>query len=63
MTGLSGRLERMSHRGFRLLFPLDAIVLFTSMLCINWVRFGTEWPSFSLSYYLVGFAIATIIHP
>ena len=61
MTALSRRLERMSRRGFRLLFLLDGIVLFASMLCINWVRFGTKWPTFVISYYLIGFAIATAI--
>lgn len=61
MTTLSRQLERMAGRGFRLLFPLDGLLLFASMLCINWVRFGTEWPTFALSYYLVGFSIATAI--
>ncbi|MGB0115080.1 MAG: hypothetical protein WBP59_17805, partial [Ilumatobacteraceae bacterium] len=61
MTSLSRQLEKMAGRGFRLLFPLDGLVLFASMLCINWARFGTEWPTFPLSYYLVGFSIATAI--
>lgn len=59
MKSLGRQLERLSGHGFRLLFPLDGIVLFVSMLCINWARFGTTWPTFALSYYLVGFSIAT----
>jgi exopolysaccharide biosynthesis polyprenyl glycosylphosphotransferase len=50
------------RRGFRFLFVLDAIGLFGSMVVINTVRFGVDWPDFSVSYYMLGFAIATAIH-
>lgn len=58
---LSHRLAKMSSRGFRLLFVADGIVLFLAMVAINYARFGTDWPDFSLSYYLAGFAMATAI--
>ncbi len=49
-------------RGFRFLFALDAIGLFASMVLINLIRFGTTWPTYPLSHYVVGFSIATVIH-
>lgn len=49
-------------RGFRTLFVADAIVLYGSMVGINLVRFGFDWPTYPLSHYVVGFAIATVIH-
>ncbi len=49
-------------RGFRFLFVLDAIGLYASMVAINLVRFGVTWPTYPLSHYVVGFAIATVIH-
>jgi exopolysaccharide biosynthesis polyprenyl glycosylphosphotransferase len=52
----------MWHHGFRFLFVLDAIGLFVSMLLINFARFGTSWPTYPLSHYLIGFSIATVIH-
>jgi exopolysaccharide biosynthesis polyprenyl glycosylphosphotransferase len=52
----------MWHHGFRFLFVLDAVALFGSMALINFVRFGTSWPFYPLSHYLVGFSIATTIH-
>jgi len=50
------------RRGFRVLFVLDAIVLYLIMIVINLVRFGTEWPTYPMSHYWIGFAIATAIH-
>ena len=49
-------------RGFRFLFLLDAAVLFSAMVVINFVRFGTDWPTYPLSHYWIGFSIATAIH-
>ena len=58
-----GPLEAMWERGFRFLFVLDAVALFTLMFVINFARFGTAaWPEKSTSFYLGGFAIATAIH-
>jgi len=50
------------RRGFRFLFLLDAVVLFSAMVVINFVRFGTDWPTYPLSHYSIGFSIATAIH-
>jgi lipopolysaccharide/colanic/teichoic acid biosynthesis glycosyltransferase len=55
-------LERLWSHGFRFLFVLDAIALYALMVAINLVRFGTDWPTYPLSHYLMGFAIATAIH-
>ena len=52
----------MWRHGFRFLFLLDAVGLFGSMVLINLVRFGTDWPTYSASFYLVGFLAATAIH-
>lgn len=50
------------RKGFRFLFVLDAVALFTTMVAINIVRFGFDWPTYPLSHYWVGFSIATLIH-
>ena len=59
---VSPRLAPLWRRGFRVLFVLDAVVLYALMILVNLVRFGTEWPTYPLSHYWVGFAIATGIH-
>lgn len=48
--------------GFRYLLVLDAFGLFALMALIITVRFGTTWPTHSMTYHLTGFATATIIH-
>lgn len=48
--------------GFRFLFVLDAIGLFLTILAINVVRFGWEWPTYPPSHYWIGFTAATLIH-
>ena len=55
-------LRTMWRHGFRFLFLLDAVGLFGSMVLINLVRFGTDWPTYSASFYIVGFLAATAIH-
>lgn len=50
------------RRGFRVLFVVDAVSLYALMVLINLVRFGTNWPTYPLSHYWVGFGIATVIH-
>ena len=62
VQGLSRPLQRMWSRGFRFLFVLDAVALFGTMVLIAFVRFGREWPTYSRSFYLVGFLAATSIH-
>jgi lipopolysaccharide/colanic/teichoic acid biosynthesis glycosyltransferase len=32
------------------------------MCFINWARFGTDWPTYPLSHYAVGFSLATALH-
>lgn len=59
---VSPRLLPLWRRGFRVLFVLDAVVLYALMILVNFVRFGTDWPTYPLSHYWVGFAIATGIH-
>jgi exopolysaccharide biosynthesis polyprenyl glycosylphosphotransferase len=59
---VSPRLLPLWRRGFRVLFVLDALVLYTLMILVNLARFGTDWPTYPLSHYWVGFAIATGIH-
>jgi exopolysaccharide biosynthesis polyprenyl glycosylphosphotransferase len=60
--GLRGPLRTMWRHGFRFLFVLDAVGLFGAMVVISFVRFGIDWPTYSRSFYLVGFASATAIH-
>jgi exopolysaccharide biosynthesis polyprenyl glycosylphosphotransferase len=55
-------LRSMWRHGFRFLFVLDAVGLFGAMIGINLVRFGTEWPTYSRSFYIVGFLAALAIH-
>ena len=52
------------NRGFRFLFVLDAVALYSLMVIISFVRFGFsfDWDTYPLSRYFVGFAIATVIH-
>ncbi|MFM8530443.1 MAG: exopolysaccharide biosynthesis polyprenyl glycosylphosphotransferase [Ilumatobacteraceae bacterium] len=50
------------RRGFRMLFVLDAVALYGLMVAINLVRFGLDWPTYPLSHYWIGFAVATTIH-
>jgi exopolysaccharide biosynthesis polyprenyl glycosylphosphotransferase len=55
-------MSKLRARGFRMLFLADAVALYGSMVAINLVRFGVDWPYYPLSHYVVGFAIATAIH-
>jgi lipopolysaccharide/colanic/teichoic acid biosynthesis glycosyltransferase len=55
-------LQHLRTRGFRWLQVADAVLLFTTMVVINVARFGTDWPHYPLSHYILGFAIATAIH-
>jgi exopolysaccharide biosynthesis polyprenyl glycosylphosphotransferase len=54
--------RRMWAHGSSFLFVLDAVGLFGSMVLINLVRFGWHWPTYSPSFYVVGFLIAMAIH-
>lgn len=48
--------------GFRYLHLIDAATLFGLMAAITVVRFGLDWPTYPLSHYLGGFAVAVAIH-
>ena len=48
--------------GFRYLHIIDAATLLGLMAAITTVRFGLDWPTYPLSHYAVGFAIATGLH-
>ena len=48
--------------GFRYLHVIDAVTLFGLMVAIATVRFGLDWPTYPLSHYAAGFAIATGLH-
>ena len=52
------------NRGLRILGVLDVIGLYGLMFVISFVRsgFDLDWPTYPVSHYLVGFAIATAIH-
>lgn len=59
---LHGPLDVLWSRGFRFLFVLDTLALLAIMAGINLVRFGSLSPTYALSYYVGGFAVATAIH-
>ena len=48
--------------GFRYLYLIDAATLFGLMAAITTARFGFDWPTYPLSHYTVGFAVATALH-
>jgi lipopolysaccharide/colanic/teichoic acid biosynthesis glycosyltransferase len=54
-------LTRLNAKGIRLLQPADGLALFVSMVAINLARFGTDWPTYPLSHYVVGFSTATVV--
>lgn len=49
------------ERGFRFLWILDALALGSILVAISLVRYGTDWPTFPMSHYAVGFSIAIAI--
>ena len=50
------------RRGFRYLYIIDAVTLFGLMAGITAVRFGFDWPTYPVSHYVAGFAVATGLH-
>jgi len=57
------RATRILRRlGFRYLYLIDATTLFGLMVAITTARFGLDWPTYPLSHYAVGFAVATGLH-
>ena len=52
----------LRRHGFRYLYLIDATTLLGLMVAITTVRFGLDWPTYPLSHYAVGFAVATGLH-
>ena len=52
----------LGRLGFRCLYLIDAATLFGLMAAITTARFGFDWPTYPLSHYAVGFAVATALH-
>ena len=50
---------RLWHAGFRWLYLIDAIVMFTIMVLVNLIRFGAEWPEKTEMW--IGIVAATLI--
>ena len=48
--------------GFRYLYIVDATTLLGLMAAITTARFGLDWPTYPLSHYAAGFAVATGLH-
>jgi len=55
-------MPRLRSLGFRFLQPIDALSLFALMHLVTALRFGTDWPTYPYSHYVVGFGLATLIH-
>lgn len=56
------RAELRRQSGLQPLQVADAAVLYACMVLVNVVRFGSDWPTYPLSHYAVGFGAATAIH-
>ena len=61
-TGASRPAPVLRQLGFRYLHVIDAVTLLALMAAITTARFGFDWPSYPMSHYLAGFAIATAAH-
>jgi exopolysaccharide biosynthesis polyprenyl glycosylphosphotransferase len=54
-------LRKLNERGFRLVMLADLVGLYSVMVLAMFYRFGTSWPSYPTTLYLISFAfIATI---
>lgn len=51
-----------ARAGLRLMYPADVILLFGAMILISLGRWGTNWPTYSLTDYFGGFAVVAIVH-
>ena len=50
---------RLWHAGFRWLYLIDAIIMFSIMVLVNLIRFGTQWPEKTEMW--IGIIAATFI--
>jgi len=48
--------------GLRWMYVADAALLFGAMMLISVARWGTVWPNYAMSDYLIGFVIVTAVH-
>ncbi|MDW3217935.1 MAG: exopolysaccharide biosynthesis polyprenyl glycosylphosphotransferase [Acidimicrobiales bacterium] len=55
-------IRSLRRRGFRYLHVIDAVTIYGLMVAITVARFGFSWPTYPVSHYLIGFAIATAVH-
>ncbi len=53
-------LNAIWKHGFRFLFVFDFFALFISLVTINLIRFGRNWPNYSLGHHLIGFSLVSI---
>ena len=54
-------LGRLNRRGFRLVMVADGFALYAIAVITMFVRFGTEWRTYSVPVYLVSFSAATLL--
>lgn len=54
-------LGRLNRRGFRILHVVDATVLVGTAVLIMLVRFGFDWPSYTVQAYLGSFVVTALV--
>ena len=54
-------LSRLNRYGFRLVMLADLVVLSVVLFGTMWVRFGWDWPTYSVATYLASFAIVLLV--
>ena len=59
MFKLNNLYLRLWHAGFRWLYIVDAIAVFSVMVLVNLIRFGTQWPEKTEMW--IGIIVATFI--
>ena len=54
-------LLRLNRRGFRIIHVADALALYGLAVLIMLVRFGTRWPTYPVSGYLLSFGVTVAV--
>jgi len=54
--------EFRRQSGFRVLYLVDAAVLFGAAMVISFIRWGTTWPNYGMPKYVTGFFVVTAVH-
>lgn len=44
------------------MYVADSLALFGLAILISFIRWGTDWPNYSMSSYLLGFGVVTAVH-